>query len=130
MAHRHLGHCHEAKNVHGHRIDIQLPVQGVIVMPCTGTDNDQVNTAELLEHVLEGRRSITLRHVEAAHDRFGRECFTKGLESIKPAGQEPQAPTGTIQFVGERLADAGRRTDDDRRARCMRVHGDPQWCAR
>ncbi len=86
-------------------------------MPCTGTDDDQINTAELVEHVFENRRSITLRHVEAAHDRFRRECFTKGLESIKPAGQQPQAPTGTIQFVGKRLADARRRTDDDRRTR-------------
>ena len=115
MAHRHLGYCHKAKNVHGHRIDIQLPVQVVIVMPCTGTNDNQVNTTELVEHVLENRRSITLRHVEAAHDRFGRECFTKGLESIKPAGQESQMPTTTVQFVGQRFADAGRRTDDDRR---------------
>ena len=59
------------------------------VVPCTGTDDGQVNTAEFLEHALEDRRSIRLRHVEATHDRFGRECVTKGLESIEPAGQEP-----------------------------------------
>ena len=99
-------------------------------MPGTGTDNDQVNTAKFLEYVLEGRRCIRLRYVEATHDRFGSECFAKGLEPFKPAGQESQAPTGTMQFVGERLADAGRRTDDDRRARCMRVHVDSQRCTR
>jgi len=117
VAHRHLGHGHEAKNVHRHRLDIQLPVQGQIIVACPGTDDGQVNTAELLEYVLEDRCSITSPYVETAHDRFGRECFTKGLQSFKPAGQEPQAPTGTIQFVGKRLADAGRRTDDDRRTR-------------
>ena len=89
MAHRHLGYCHKAKNVHGHCIEIQLPLQVAIVMPCTGTDNHQVNTAELVEHVIENRRSIALCYVEAAHDRFRRECFTKGLKSLKPSGQEP-----------------------------------------
>jgi hypothetical protein len=58
-------------------------------MPCTGTNNGQVNTAELLEYVLEDRCRITLPYIETAHDRFGRECFTKRLKSFKPAGQEP-----------------------------------------
>jgi hypothetical protein len=88
VAHRHLGHCHKANNVHRHRLDIQLPVQGPIV-PCTSTDNGQVNTAELLDYLLEDRCSITLPYIETAHDSFGRECFTKGLKSFKPADQEP-----------------------------------------
>ena len=86
--HRHLGHCHKAEDVHRHRVDILLPVQGPVVS-CTGTDNRQVNTAELLDYVLEDRCSIRSPYVETSHDGFGRECFTKGLESIKPAGQEP-----------------------------------------
>jgi hypothetical protein len=91
-------------------------------VPRTGTDDDQINPAKLPEQALEGCRSINLRHVEATHDGLGRERLTKGLESIEPAGQEPQAPTGTMQFVGERLADARRGTDDDRRTRGTPVH--------
>lgn len=114
VAHCHLGHCHKANNVHRHRLEIQLPVQGRIV-PCAGTDDRQVDTAELLKYLLEDRCSVTLPYVETAHDCCGRECFTKSLEPFDPAGQEPQAPTVTIQFVGQRFADARRRTDDDRR---------------
>ena len=58
-------------------------------MPCTGTDDDQVNTTELVEDFLEDRRSITVRHIDATHGRFWRECLAKRFKSIKPAGQEP-----------------------------------------
>jgi hypothetical protein len=37
--------------------------------------------------VIKDRRSIALCYVESAHDRFGRKCFMKGIESFKPAGQ-------------------------------------------
>ena len=63
------------------------------------------------------RRSIPLRHIEATHDRFGGEPLTQGHQMFNPAGQQTEAPTGTMQFVSERLADTRRRTDDDRRTR-------------
>ena len=89
MPHRHLGHRHEAQNVGRHRIDIQFQVKVTIQMPCAGTDDDQVSTVELVEQFLEDRRGITVRHIDAPHDRLWRECLAKGFESIKPAGQEP-----------------------------------------
>ena len=58
-------------------------------MPCTGTDDDEVDTTELVEQVLENRCGIRLRHVETSHDRFRRESCAKGLKSIEPARQDP-----------------------------------------
>ena len=40
-------------------------------MPGTSTDDDQVNTAEFVEDLVDDRRSIRLRHIEATHDGSG-----------------------------------------------------------
>ena len=89
MPHSRLGCLHEAQNVHRDCIDIQFCIQVAIVVPRTGTDDDQVDTTEFVEDFVEDRRGIVVRHIQATHDGFWRECLPHGFKSIKPAGQQP-----------------------------------------
>ena len=89
MPHSQLGRLHKAQNVHRHGIDIQFYVQVTIIVPCTSTDDDQINTTEFVQDFGEDRGSLILRHIDATHDGFWRKGLAQRFQSIKPAGQQP-----------------------------------------
>ena len=100
MPHGHLGRLHEAQNVHHHGFDIECDVQIAIIVPYPSTDDDQVNTTEFVENVIDDRCRIIVRHIDATHDGARRESLAQGFKSIEPAGQQSQTPPFAVQLAG------------------------------
>jgi hypothetical protein len=55
--------------------------------------------------VVEYDRRISLRHIDATHDRVWCERLAQRFKSIQPARQQPQAPAIAVQLVGQRRTD-------------------------